>query len=445
VTLEQALGTFAAEVVVPGDLRPAMRHRLLDTVAVGVCNARGSLIEALIDGAEAAGDSVVWGRRERLTAAGAAFANGALAHGSDYDDTQGDSGVHASAPVVAAAFAAAERAGTSTAALLDAVAVGVETSVRLGGAVGFRLATRGFHATPVVGVHGAAAASARALGLGPVEAANALALASSLASGLLQFLVGGGDVKPIHAGWSARAGYEAALWARSGVHGPTEAFEGRHGWFATFVGEDVDEAAVAASLGSQWRSTSVLPKRYPCCHFLQALVDAALELRAEVAPASLERAVALIPREGIDVVCEPEGAKRNPPDAYAAKFSAPYVLALALEDGGVTLDSFTDESLRRPQLASIVERVGYRVHDFSLAGPFSYPAGLTLHLTDGRTLTRLVERPAPLDDVALAKKVDDCAAAGGVDGARLRRLVEEEATVAELARALAGASLGVAA
>jgi 2-methylcitrate dehydratase PrpD len=122
---------------------------------------------------------------------------------------------HPSAPLVAAALAAAETARSSGRALLDAYVVGFEIEARLGRAMNPRHYQRGWHCTATLGTIGAAAAASRLLGLDATAAGHAFAIAASEASGLKENF--GTMVKPLHAGLAARNGVLAALLARAGM------------------------------------------------------------------------------------------------------------------------------------------------------------------------------------------------------------------------------------
>src|SRR3979490_355382 len=78
------------------------------------------------------GESTVFGDAKSWTPAVAALLNGALGHSLDFDDTHADSSLHASAPVVPAAFAVGELAGASGRDVLTAIVAGYEVCCRLG-------------------------------------------------------------------------------------------------------------------------------------------------------------------------------------------------------------------------------------------------------------------------------------------------------------------------
>src|SRR6201999_272185 len=88
------------------------------------------MLEALaLDGK---GESTVFGDSKTWTPAVAALLNGALGHSLDFDDTHADSSLHASAPVVPAAFAVGEMVGASGRDVLTAIVAGYEGCCRLG-------------------------------------------------------------------------------------------------------------------------------------------------------------------------------------------------------------------------------------------------------------------------------------------------------------------------
>ena len=107
----------------------------------------------------------VLGRAERLDPLGAAFVNAIGGNLLDYDDTHLRTVIHPTAPVAPAALALAEQRGLSGAAMLHAFILGAEVECRIGNAVSPGHYARGWHITSTCGVFGAAAASAKLLGL----------------------------------------------------------------------------------------------------------------------------------------------------------------------------------------------------------------------------------------------------------------------------------------
>src|SRR3981189_282442 len=116
------------------------------------------MLEALaLDGK---GESTVFGDSKTWTPAVAALLNGALGHSLDFDDTHADSSLHASAPVVPAAFAVGELVGASGRDVLTAIVAGQEACCPPGNAPNPTSPyARGFPPTPRPRPYGAAAAA----------------------------------------------------------------------------------------------------------------------------------------------------------------------------------------------------------------------------------------------------------------------------------------------
>jgi len=121
----------------------------------------------------------VLGRSEKLDPLGAAFINAIGGNLLDYDDTHLRTVIHPSAPVAPAALALAEQRGLSGAAMLHAFILGCEVECRIGNAVSPGHYARGWHITSTCGVFGAAAASAKLLGLDASQTGHALGIAAA--------------------------------------------------------------------------------------------------------------------------------------------------------------------------------------------------------------------------------------------------------------------------
>jgi 2-methylcitrate dehydratase PrpD len=98
----------------------------------------------------------------------------------------------------------AEEINAPASAVLDALLIGAEASIRIGMVLGRRHYDRGFHQTATAGAFGATVAAARVMGLARDETRNALSLVATRASGLKsQF---GSMGKPFNAGVAASNG-----------------------------------------------------------------------------------------------------------------------------------------------------------------------------------------------------------------------------------------------
>ncbi|MGE5407180.1 MAG: MmgE/PrpD family protein, partial [Syntrophothermus sp.] len=298
---------------IPEEVVSAAKLHLLDAVGTGLAAlALDEMPAARAVALELGGEeeATAVGLPRRLGAASAALSNGSLMHALDFDDTHEAAIVHSSVVVAPTVLAVGEGTGADGEELVAAAVAAYETSARIGLAVPGALHVRGFHPTSVCGVFAAAAGAARLRGLSAEQTANALGIAGSQASGLMEYLADGSQTKPLHAGWAAHAGIAAAALAAHGATGPGSVLEGRFGLLASHVGE-FDEAALAADLGSRWETTEVAFKAYPCCHAGHAVLNAVTE--SGLGPDDVEEIVALVAGEvAVGLVLEPAARKLRP-------------------------------------------------------------------------------------------------------------------------------------
>jgi 2-methylcitrate dehydratase PrpD len=386
---EFAVSLHAEEL--PADVAQAAKLHVLDALGCGIAaSALGEAEYAAAAVLETAGTGAATaiGVTSRLAAPDAAFVNGTLCHALDFDDTHPHSIVHVSASVVPAALAAAETHGASGADALAAIVAGNETSIRLGMAAGGAFHARGFHPTGVCGVFGATVAAARLRGLDAEQTADALGIAGSMASGLLEFLADGSETKRLHPGFAARAAVTAVALAANGATGPVSVFEGRFGLFAAYVhGVEADVEGQFADLGERWETPRIAFKPYPACHYVHAPVDALAQILREtpLEPGDVERLVAFSDRTGESLVLDPLADKVRPRTVYDAKFSLPYCLGAQLVHGRVDVRSFTREAIREPAVLAAASRVEYEVREYAPT-PDAFAGGVRVHTRDGRTL-----------------------------------------------------------
>lgn len=371
-TLVGALAEFAASVsydTLPPAVRESVKQRSVDIF--GIC-ARASLLpeagaaHALATRAGGVGEASAVGAPTRMPVTAAAFVNGTLAHSLDFDDTHLPSVLHPSATVIPTAFAVAEACGVGGRELMAAAAAGYEVIVRTGMAAYDRelgnstFFEKGFHATSICGTLGAAVVAAKLLGLDVDGIANALAIATSLGSGVIEANRSGGSVKRIHCGWAAQAGITAAFAALHGITGPRTALEGRFGFYNAFCDRRFNPAEILEGLGESWSVPDIFFKPYPTNHFTHGGIDAAIALRARVDVSAIVDIELGVAAPTLRTIAQPEDVKARPATGYAAQFSGPFTVAVALVGGrglGVALDDFSDERVRDPLLLDLAGKV----------------------------------------------------------------------------------------
>jgi 2-methylcitrate dehydratase PrpD len=304
-------------------------------------------------------EASVLGLETKLPAPLAALANGTRMHALDFDDTHEAGICHSSVVLAPAALAAGEAAASRGDEVLDAFLLGSEVALRIATALADGIYERGFHLTSVCGSFGAATAAARLLGLDRDAAANALGIVGSFSAGLLEYLADGSATKPLHAGWAAQAGIQAARLAAAGATGPASVIEGRFGLAASHGAGAADLGAIERDLGERWEFEQLAYKPYPACHFGHSCAWAALELSREhrIDPAEIAEIRVWVPPEGAPLVLDPIEAKRAPRTPYDAKFSLPYAIAFLLLHGELGLAAFSEEEIGDASVLALAARV----------------------------------------------------------------------------------------
>src|SRR5580658_5419978 len=190
--------------VLPAETLRKCEDLLIDIVGLCVTARNEDYVKSALSGCDDDGPCTVIGHARTLTASGAAFVNGTAAHGEDFDDTFEGGPVHAGAVIVPAVLAACERHNPDGLTALLGIAVGVETMCRLGLVTPKLVHKAGFHPTAVFGAMAAAAGVGAALGLDRRGIVDALGIAGSMASGIIEYLAEGAWTKRMHAGWAAQ-------------------------------------------------------------------------------------------------------------------------------------------------------------------------------------------------------------------------------------------------
>src|SRR5437763_8748889 len=350
---------------------------LMDVAGLCVAARNSDYVQAALRATAEAGVCTVIGHASGFNVATAALCNGTAAHGEDYDDTFEGGPVHAGAVIIPAILAAAEQHGLTGSDLGRGFAVGCEVMCRLCLVAPKRVHKAGFHPTAVFGALGAAAGVASALSLDKTQWFNALGIAGSMASGIIEYLAEGAWTKRMHPGWAAQAGYRAARMAQAGFTGPRTLFDGEHGFFHAFArSHGCDFSAMLDGAGQAWLAADIAFKPYACGTMAHPYIDFARRLVAEgLAPEDVT-AIEGETAEGIvHRLWEPLAAKQNPPNGYAAKFSIPYAIAVGMLRGDAGLGDYEEAIVHDPAVRALAGKVRYIVDPDN-----PYPRQFTGHL-----------------------------------------------------------------
>lgn len=404
------------EAALTDDVIAKLRLAVLDTLAAilaGVPEAVSRHVVERLAGAPANGEATIIGYRARATMPGAALANGTMGHACEYDDCSWTMWGHPTAPALPAVLAAAETRDLSGRAVLAALAVALEVEKTLGLGSQPGHYTLGWHPTATLGVFGAAAGAAKALGLDREQVQMALGIAVSRAAALR--LNKGTMTKPLHVGFAARDGIEAAILAGAGATSNPRALDAEAGFFDVYAPGHGAVDGIAEKLGNPFEviDPGLSPKLYPSCMESHAAVDAILELREEhgLKPDSVRRI-----RCGITTGARGNLVFSNPGTPLECKFSGEYCIAAALVKGRLGMAEFDDGSVNDADVREVMARIEVFIHP-ELAGEdaitYNSPAFLEVETADGRTLERRIRQfrghpDNPLSPSDLEAKFVEC-------------------------------------
>jgi 2-methylcitrate dehydratase PrpD len=388
-TAARTLAEFAVGLhyeVIPNAAIDRAKTCIIDTVGAMTFGADlpwSRIMVEYVQRTSAPGKGSIVGTPHKARGQLAALANGVLAHSFELDSLCDPSvGVHPGASLTAPGIPVAQAQGRSGRELLTAFVAGFEVMYRIGDAARHSSEKIGFHAPGLTGVFGGAIVTGLLMKLDAERMTNALGIAGSLCSGLLEFSKsGGGMVKRLHLGRAAEGGAMAATLAREGYTGPETVLEGRYGFLNVFAKES-DPPRLAAGLGHEWHTLKTMFKRYACHITAHVPVTAALELRAQhgfhgsdVASVVIATNEKVVSHHNIT----------EPQDTMMAQYSVPFCVALALHRDPGDPKVFGDDSLNDPSIREVCRKTTVTEYPPRLART-RFSTLLTVTLKDGREL-----------------------------------------------------------
>ncbi|OPX41768.1 MAG: hypothetical protein B1H13_00395 [Desulfobacteraceae bacterium 4484_190.3] len=315
-----------------------------------------NILTGFIDEIGGKDQATILGKRIRTNVLNAALTNGAISHVLDFDDTHTASLCHVSSPIMPVVFALGESKHISGKECIAAFVSGFETSARIGMAMEPDHYDAGWHATSTMGRLGAVAAAGRLLGLSRKQMRRAIGIAATQSGGFT--VVFGTMCKPFHPGKSALDGMLAAMLAARGFDGPENILETEKG-FCRIFSKHVDFEKITNGLGEHYELLNNTFKPYASCLLTHPSIDAALDLRSahNISPAEIEKIEVTV----TPLVTEVAG-KERPRTALEGKFSIYYCIAVALLEGGVGEDKFTDERMMNKTLSDLQQLISVNVN-----------------------------------------------------------------------------------
>lgn len=370
----------------------AAKVGITDTIGVTLAGLPEPCVQILLNTpgvADAVGPALIFGTSKRTSALDATLINGTASHALDFDDFSSIMGGHQSVPLMAPLFALAEERGLSGRDIIDAYVVGLEVEHRFARAVHPHHYDKGWHPTSTLGIFGTVSACAYAMKLGPEKTTLAMAIATSMASGLKANF--GTMTKPLHVGHSARSGLMACYLAEQGFEADPAAMEHHQGFLNVFNGEGLFNPT---PLTEDWSDPldidlpSLSLKQFACCGSMHQAIFAMLGLAKDedIDPTRVT---------GIDIGVHARRLRHTntpfPESVLEAKFSVQYTVARALNDRALLLKDFDGEAFFDPDIKRLLDVT--RAHPLPEDGPGLtglWDASVSVTLDDGTVLKREV-------------------------------------------------------
>jgi 2-methylcitrate dehydratase PrpD len=404
----------------PEAVRAQARLHIADSVGIATAARHSStfandIVYGMGLGGATGGCRVIGGP-EQLPPAAAAFANAALMHILDFDDIHDAARVHPTPVTLGAALAASDMSCGDGRTLVESVVLGNELTLRLAGI--WKPSGDGpgsnWFLTQLCGYFGACLAAGLVLDLSEDELVSALGIAYMQCSGGKEAALGvGSNARAVYPGFGAAGGIQAALLASSGVTGPASALDGSAGLFTIYFGREPDSEQLAMLLDPEpwfFRDTQIKP--WPTCRLSHPYIAAAREVRCAVPEGAAIERVVLAVNESAAKLCRPLDERRVPRTLQDAKYSLPFVTAVALVHEEISLRTINDDILTDKTVLDIAARtdIEHRLPD-GIGHP---PAEIAVHTDSGVFSSTPGPRDFALSEAEVRRKFEASIAMTGL-------------------------------
>ena len=264
-------------------VRYLAKRSIVDTMGAMPAGSRTGVVRQLLPVYTAPGGCTLVGLPNTVSANNAAFLNGISGHELELDDTSSSNLGHPTVAVLPSVLAVGEERASSGQEVLKAFILATEVECKIGRICAAELHRRGWHASSITGVLGAAAGAGYLYGQDSTAMRNTLGIAASMASGVRENF--GTSTKSVHIGKTAGDGVLAAQMANCGITASPSALEGHEGYLREYAGFD------GVTFGDDFTRTLGAPydlcssgfaiKLYPSCSSTHRAIDALTELIRE--------------------------------------------------------------------------------------------------------------------------------------------------------------------
>lgn len=373
----------AARKPLPAAVVEKTKHHVADTIAAIVSGAKLLPGETAIRFVRSQGgvkEATVMGTKLVTSAIHAAFANGMSAHADETDDSHQAGLFHPGCGVVSAAWATAERLGSSGKDLIRAVALGYDIGARINMALGGVKFLHAGHSSHTFGsLFGGAAAAGALVRLDAKHMRHLLAYTAQQASGISCWMRDPDHIEKAFdfGGMPSRNAVYAATMVEQGFTGVEDPFSGTRNFWMAYDG-NVDTSHVTRELGKTYEIMRSNIKKWSVGSPIQPALDAVSNLIAKhgVTAGEVERILVQVQDSESDIV-----NNRSMPDICMQ-----HMIAVMLLDGKVTFESSHDvKRMKDKAVVALRKRIEYK-GSAELTRTGGRQAIVELWLKDGRHL-----------------------------------------------------------
>lgn len=316
------------------------------------------------------------------------FFNGLNSHTLDFDDGTNSGIIHLGAPIFSVLIPLGQKYNKNLDDLIKAAIIGYEVSYTLAVSIQPIHKKMGYHATGTCGIVGATLAAAYMLDFSEKEKFNSFAAASLAASGMLQALDDGSELKPYNVAKTSLLCLTALQMGKSGFNGPVDPLGGR-GFYKMMTGTSSVELKPLLLNGSYAIMKSYI-KPYASCRYTHPSIEAIIKIRNKH-KINLED-IKRIEIKTYDLAVSGHD-HADIESSYSAKMSIPYSVAVGFVYGKVGLQEFNEEVLNNKEIQALTSKV-YVVADDKISKDFPKTQSAILKLeTKNKTFIERVDSP----------------------------------------------------
>lgn len=407
---------FAADI--PEHVYLRSKKALLDYLAVTVAGAKSQeekLRCYFRDINPEPGKISTIGIEPKLCLKDAVFLNGLNAHALDLDDGVNEGIIHLASPLFSVLLPLAQKYAVTVNKFLKSVIIGYETAFTIAISIQPKHKELGYHATGTCGVLGIALAVANLLDFSETERNNAFSTACVSATGVLNVLDEGSELKPYNAAKSALLGLIACQMAKAGFNGPIDPLGNERGFLQMMSNDSHTEVKKPLSDG-RYAIERTYTKPFAACRYCHPAIEAAINLKQKY-----NFLIADI--ESIEVNTYYWAVNKHDhtdiPNSASAKMSIPYGVAIGLIEGKAGLNQYNLDYVHNPLLINLLKKISVTARDeYTNLFPEKTVAYVKVMTKDGKIFDETIDYPKgepenPLTDEEFEQRFIDLYKYGG--------------------------------